>query len=201
MLLTSIIAAILVSAFSGWLVVSLCIYLLFRPWQPFNFFGFRIQGFFPANYERLIGEIAGIINREFVKIGDIEKLVVDPANLEKLKPAVEAHIDHFLRNKLKDVFPMLAGLIGEKTISQLKDAFLQEMELLFPSLMSDYLHSLQENIDAENFLRKKMLKYPPEKIEMIVYEQAGKQIRKMKLLGVIIGLLTGLIQILITTII
>ena len=42
---------------------------------------------------------------------------------------------------------MLGMLIGEKTIVQLKGAFLLELELLFPVLMENYMNKLEQDID------------------------------------------------------
>ena len=80
-------------------------------------------------------KLGQVVGKELLSFDEIEEKITDPENLQKLRPDIEAHIDHFLRNKLKDVFPMLATLMGEKTILQLKDAFLLELESLFPVLM------------------------------------------------------------------
>ena len=53
----------------------------------------------------------------------LKEKVTDPENLNKLKPEIETHIDSFLREKLKETFPMLSMFIGDKTINQLKSCF------------------------------------------------------------------------------
>lgn len=56
--------------------------------------------------------------------------------LQKIKPEISNHIDHFLEVKLKSVFPLLSQFMGTKTRDQLKGAFMDEMDRLFPEVMT-----------------------------------------------------------------
>ena len=125
---TGYIITVLLSTFTGWITTWIAIKMLFHPRKPIKILGLTIQGIFPKN-QRLIAEKLGqVVGKELLSFDEIEQKVTNPENLQKLRPDIEHHIDNFLRNKLKDVFPMLSMLIGEKTILQLKDAFLLELE-------------------------------------------------------------------------
>jgi hypothetical protein len=58
--------------------------------------------------------------------------------LEQVRPEIEGHIDHFLEVKLKTVFPLLSQFIGAKTQGQMKSAFMDEMDRLFPELLEKF---------------------------------------------------------------
>ncbi len=92
---------------------------------------------------------------------------------------------------------MLGRLIGDKTILQLKAAFLLELETLFPILMKSYLNKLKQDNDLEKIITEKLSCYPTEKISAIVKGLVGKQMAKVELLGLGLGLLTGLINLLV----
>ena len=47
-------------------------------------------------------------------------------------------------------------LIGDKTINQLKVAFLTELESLFPVLMKSYISNLQKEFDIEKQVSEKI---------------------------------------------
>src|SRR5438045_1032322 len=128
MQLPGYIITVLLSTFTGWVTTWIAIKMLFHPRRPFNLFGFKIQGIFPKNQHLIAVKLGQVVCNELLSFDEIEKKVTDPANLEKLKPEIEAHIDNFLNNKLKEVFPMLSMFIGDKTIGQLKSAFLVELE-------------------------------------------------------------------------
>lgn len=94
---------------------------------------------------------------------------------------------------------MLSMLIGDKTITQLKTAFLTELETLFPVLMSSYITNLQKDFNIEKQVTEKIASFSISKIEDQIYISAKKQLLKVQLLGGAIGLLTGLIHIFINT--
>src|SRR6202012_1817668 len=136
-----------------------------------------------------------VVSRELLSFGEIEKKITDPGNLQKLKPEIEAHIDHFLRNKLKDVFPMLSMLIGDKTIGQLKDAFIVELENLFPVLMKNYMDKLQDDLDLEKIVTEKIAGFSAEKLEDMLDQITKKEFKFLELSGAFFGLLIGVIQV------
>lgn len=56
-------------------------------------------------------------------------------SFKSLTPFVDQQLDHFFQHTIKEKLPMISMFIGEKTIGELKLVFMQELELLFPTLM------------------------------------------------------------------
>ena len=132
---------------------------------------------------------------------EVEKKITDPTNLAKLRPEIEKHIDTFLREKLKDAFPMLSAFIGEKTINQLKSAFLLELESLFPLLMKNYMDKLQGELDLEKITREKIAAFPTYKLEALFNRAIKKEFRQLQLLGAGVGLVIGSVEVLLLALI
>ncbi len=196
--LTGSIISILLSTFTGWVTTWIAIKMLFHPRKPFKILGITIQGIFPKN-QRLIAEKLGqVVGKELLSFDEIEQKVTNPENLQKLRPDIEQHIDHFLRNKLKDVFPMLFMLIGEKTIVQLKEAFLVELETLFPVLMKSYMGKLEKDLDLEKIVTEKVANFSSEKLEDILNQITKKEFKFLEFIGAFFGLLIGLIEVAVT---
>jgi uncharacterized membrane protein YheB (UPF0754 family) len=110
-------------------------------------------------------------------------------------PTVEIHVDDFLRNKLKEAFPMIGMLIGDRTINTLKEIFMNELETLFPVIMKGYMENLQNDLDLEQLISDKIATFSPDKLETVLYQTMGKELRQARLLGAAIGFLVGLIQV------
>jgi len=189
------IVPLLLSAFTGWFVIWISLKLLFRPYKPVNIAGFKIQGALPANQRFIAESIGKLVSTELFSFAALQQKVTDPENFNKLKPEIETHIDSFLRVRLKETFPMLSMLIGDKTINQLKGAFLLELESLFPVLMKSYLTRLEADINIEEQVTEKIAGFSISKTEELVYGSAKKQLIKLQLLGAFIGFITGSIQI------
>ncbi len=192
---TSVIITIILSTFTGWITTWVAIKMLFHPRRPVKFLGFTLQGIFPKNQRMIAEKLGQVVGKELLSFEEIEQKVTNPENLQKLKPEIEAHVDSFLNNKIKEVFPMLSMFIGEKTISQLKAAFLLELENLFPVLMKGYMAKLQHDLDLEKIVTEKVAGFSSEKLEDILHQITKKEFQFLEVIGAVFGFLIGFIQV------
>ena len=194
---TNYIIPVLLSTFTGWVTTWIAIKMLFHPRNPVNILGFKLQGIFPKNQQLIAQKLGQVVSKEFLSFAEIEAKVTNPDNLQMLKPEIEKHIDKFLREKLTDLFPMLSMFIGDKTINQLKDAFLMELESLFPILMKSYMTKLEKDLDLEKIVTEKVASFSSEKLEDILNQITKKEFKFLEIIGGFFGLLIGLVQVLI----
>ena len=195
---TDYIVPILFSAFTGWVTTWIAIKMLFHPRKPISIFGFKVQGIFPKNQQLIAQKLGQVVSKEFLSFAEIEAKVINPDNLEKLNPEIEAHIDIFLREKLVTLFPMLSMFIGDKTINQLKTAFLTELENLFPILMKNYMKKLESDLDLEKIVTEKVASFSSEKLEDILNQITKKEFQFLEVIGAVFGFIIGLVQVLLT---
>jgi uncharacterized membrane protein YheB (UPF0754 family) len=194
---TNYIIPVLLSTFTGWVTTWIAIKMLFHPRNPVNILGFKLQGIFPKNQKLIAQKLGQVVSKEFLSFAEIEAKVTNPENLQKLKPEIEAHIDKFLREKLTGLFPMLSMFIGDKTINQLKGAFLLELENLFPILMKSYMTKLEKDLDLEKIVTEKVANFSSEKLEDILNQITKKEFQFLEVIGGVFGFLIGLLQVLI----
>ncbi len=192
---TNILITVLLSTFTGWVTTWIAIKMLFHPRKPVNIFGLKIQGIFPKNQQLIAEKLGQVVGKELLSFDEIEQKVTNPENLEKLRPDIEQHIDNFLRNKLKDVFPMLFMMIGEKTILQLKEAFLSELETLFPLLMKSYMAKLEKDLDLEKIVTEKVANFSTQKLEDILNQITKNEFKFLEFVGGFFGFVIGLIEV------
>ncbi len=192
---TGYIITILLSTFTGWVTTWIAIKMLFHPRRPIKILGLTIQGIFPKNQRLIAQKLGQVVGKELLSFDEIEQKVTNPENLQKLRPEIEAHVDNFLHNKIKEVFPMLSNFIGEKTINQFKAAFLLELENLFPVLMKNYMNKLQHDLDLEKIVTEKVANFSSEKLEDILNQITKKEFKFLEFIGGFFGLLIGLVQV------
>ena len=186
---------IILSTFTGWVTTWIAIKMLFHPRYPIKILGYPLQGIFPKNQLKIAEKLGQVVSNELLSFSDIEKKITSPENLEKLKPEIEKHIDGFLNHKLKDVFPVLSKFIGVKTTNQLKDAFMNELETMFPTLMHSYMYHLQSEIDLEKIVVEKVAGFSSEKLEEILNAVTSKEFQFLEVVGAIFGMLIGIVQV------
>jgi hypothetical protein len=93
-----------------------------------------------------------LIVSDFIKEAALP-MITDSLNspgdsLEEVRPVIEEHLDHFLGVKLGKEMPMVGMFVGEKTIAQMKQLFMQELALLFPEVMNRYVSGLMQKITS-----------------------------------------------------
>ncbi|MGB5007526.1 MAG: DUF445 domain-containing protein, partial [Ferruginibacter sp.] len=84
---------LVISAFTGWIVIRLSITFLFRPLKPWSVAGFKIQGIIPANQQQVAEKIGKLVSAEMFSMNTLQQKAADPENFNKLKPEIEMHID------------------------------------------------------------------------------------------------------------
>lgn len=169
----------LVSAFIGWLIARLSVAILF-------------QKILPQRQEELAKQIGRKVSAEF-SFADIEKKISDPANAKKILPLVEEHVDDFLRNKLKAKMPVIGMFIGDKTINSMKEVFLKEIEEMFPKILGQFAGNLQQDLDVESMVTKRISAIPTTQIE----KMAAPVLKYYLTMGAIIGFCAGLVNVII----
>ncbi len=187
-----------ISAFIGWFTNWIAIKMLFHPREPKRFLGFTFQGIFPKRQKQFAEKLGQLVSQELLSFKDIESKITKPENIDKLLPMVDAHVDHFLRNKLQDVFPMLSMFIGDKTILQLKEAFTGELKILFPQIMQNYMGTLKTELDLEKIVIEKVSGFSSDKLEQVLNAIMSKEFRFVEIIGAVLGFIIGIVQILLT---
>ncbi len=183
----------LLTAFTGWFVNRAALWLLFHPVKPLRLGLFTLQGAFPKRQPQ-IAEAIGKAVAQFFSFSDIRTKLTDPEKISALKPVVEEHLDHFLRNKLPQSMPMIAMFIGDSTINQIKTTLAAELDLLFPKLIGQFLDKAEADLNPAALVSSKIAGIASEKVEAALREKMGGALTAMSLLGAAIGLLIGLVQ-------
>lgn len=174
----------ILSALTGWLTVQ---------WGV-RFFISRVL---PRQRAQWTASIARAASTTLFDSDVLEQKVAHPGSFEKLRPQLEIHIDDFMRKGLPQAFPVISTFIGERTIGQLKEIFMKELETIFPQVMKGYIKNLQEDLDPGTMITEKLNAIPTERMQATLYQAAGSQVNKAALLAGLAGLLVGLIQLLI----
>ena len=193
--LTQIILVLLVSIAGCWSFISILIHFLFHPAAKNQFLGINIQGLIPANQHKFARSISGRL-ADWLKSSnlDIRELFSDNA-LEGLRPDIEEQVDIFLRDKLKEAFPLMHQMMGEKTLLKFRTVFLEEVERILPALVEKHASGIISGNKIQGAIEKYLSNLPAGTIEKCLRSVWGKRIRYIKCFAALTGLLIGILQI------
>jgi len=188
----------LITAFSGWFAISITFKLFFRPYTPRKIAGITFQGIYPQKHKDISDQAASFIAHELSLSGMSEQKLINPSALKQLMPFIDEEVDKFLKIKLTQTMPYITAFIGEKTISQLKAVFMEELEILFPELIKRYVAQLKEGHDVEKLIAEKLNEITAEKLEKVINTNISKELKRVKITGAITGFIIGIIYLLLT---
>ena len=187
-----------ISAFIGWFTNWIAIKMLFHPREPKKILGITFHGIFPKRQKQFAIKLGKLVSNELLSFSEIEQKISNPANVEKILPILETHIDTFLKEKLVTEIPMIGMLVGEKTISQVKGVFMRELQELFPILMKQYMTTLESELNLETIVIDKVGSFSSDKLEEILNQIMSTEFRFVEIIGAVLGFIIGLVQVLMT---
>ncbi len=185
---------ILVAAVAGWAFASCLIFLLFKPHLPLKVFGLTIWGLLPSMQHRFAKELATSLTERYLQPALIASYLNNDVLLQQLTPEIEKHIDVFLEQKLPETFPLLAKLMGEKTLAKFKTAFLAEVEVIFPALVTSYSGKIIESLQPAALIENEIRAFSIPLLQDIFKKKAAKELLFFKITAAIAGAIVGVIQ-------
>jgi len=160
---------ILVASF-GWLISWGFIKLLFFPHQSIRMGG--------RQWQSLFAKKAGQIS-----ISQLLPELTQADSFQKILPFIDAKLDEFFKERLVQKMPIISMFIGDKTIAQLKEVFLEELAQIFPSLLSEFTQTT-----ASAFLLNIEIKWS-RKLETYLL----KATQKIRIIAFFFGFIWGLV--------
>ena len=85
--------------------------------------------------------------------------------------------------------------IGPSTLAPIKEGLLEEIDLLLPQLMQRYASDLSNTVDIEKMVSEKVEQFSSDKLEQLLVAIMSKEFRFVEIVGAVLGLLIGIIQI------
>lgn len=178
---------------TGWLLPWILVKIITWPSPPALVRNYTLQGWILPLRLQVAGIAGRMVSDEFRSGDSLLQKMTDPKVLNNLKPSIEAHVDQFLQVKLKTVFPLLSQFMGEKTLSQFKQAFLEEIDLLLPIMIQQYVMGLRSGLSLDTMIAEKINAVPVDKLRGLILSSLKKEIAMLQLTGAAIGLFMGLI--------
>lgn len=188
----------LISAFIGWFTNWMALKMLFHPRTPKKILGITFQGIFPKRQQQFAEKLGKLVSTELLSFDEIKQKIADPKNIDAIMPFLEEKIDYFLRTKISEVFPVISMFIGDNTINQLKGIFMNELQSMFPELINSYMKTLESKLDLEKIVTDKVSGFSTDKMENILNQIMSKEFRFIEVIGGILGLIIGCVQVAIT---
>lgn len=186
----------LICAAIGWFSTRLAVKMLFHPRQPVRVLFLSIQGVLPRRKEALAANLAEVVERELICVGDIDigTLLRDPALAGRLHGQVNAQVEKLLTEDLAKAVPMAGMFLTGPTLAKVKEVLVTGFERSLPELLTKASDEIEASLDVRRHVRERLGNFSTDKLEEILLATMRKEFRCIELAGGGLGFALGVFQ-------
>ena len=177
----------------GWSTNWLAVKMIFRPIKPRRFLGIRVQGLIGRRQQDLAKAIGRVVGNHLVEHKDVVK------SLNKLDfgGILGGVLDKGLAPKIAELrgLPLIGGFLTEERVKDIRTSIVDGIMKHREAVMDEVERGLAKGLDVPALVEKKVAGFAIEKLEAIILEVASRELRAFEVLGGVLGVLIGLLQV------
>ncbi len=186
----------LIGAIIGLITNLLAIKLIFRPYEPVDVLGIKVQGLLPKRSKELARKIGEIVEKELLPKEELERELAGLEVKDDIKNAILNVIDRKAEEKIPVFIPdNFKGMI----IKFLKEMVNKDLDPYIDDLMGDVKDKVVNETDLAYLVETRVSTFDMIQLEELVLQIAAKELKHIEVLGGILGFIVGLGQALIVT--
>jgi uncharacterized membrane protein YheB (UPF0754 family) len=190
---TNIIIMTVVGGLIGYTTNVVAVKMLFRPLKAFRvpIIGWEIQGLIPKRQSEIAKSIGQTVQEELISVEEIiDKLVEDMDKTAMIEMA-KARI---LTLAEQNMPPMVPSMFKGPILKYVADAVDQNAESVMNELSEKIVHQATEKIQIAEMVAEKIEAFDVMRLEEIIFAISKQELKHIEVLGGVLGVLIGLIQ-------
>ncbi|MEW6173437.1 MAG: DUF445 family protein [Bacillota bacterium] len=182
----------LIGAFIGWVTNLLAVKLLFRPYKPFKFYRWTLQGVLPKRRYELARNLGRIIEKEILSIDDILAHLKEREVPERMVTLLRETIRQAVLEKVPGWVPLA---VKRPLAEALCDLVGERMPFIIDWVVESLSDTIKREVSLSRLIEEKLNSFPLEDLERVVFEVAAKEIKHIEIMGAVLGFFIGFIQV------
>lgn len=182
-----------IGAFIGWVTNVLAIRMLFHPREPVKipFTPFSLQGVLPRRQAELADSIGRTVARDLLSLPELLQRLDVASVKAQLAVTVGEHVERKLESGLSKFVPRgwRASLVA-----YVKDVVDREADELLDHVVEQFGRQAGEQLDVAGLVAEKVKRLRLDQLEELIVSLAGRELRAVIVLGGVLGLLMGIVQ-------
>ncbi|MBL9076716.1 MAG: DUF445 family protein [Planctomycetes bacterium] len=177
----------------GWSTNWLAVKMIFRPVRPISLLGLRLQGLVPRRQQDLAAAIGRVVGNHLVEHKDI----VRSLNKLDLGAVFAKVLDRGLGPKLTELrsLPLIGGFLTEERVGEIKAAIVAGILQHKDAVLDEVERGLEKGLDVPRLVEEKVGSFAVDRLEQLILEVANRELRAIVVLGGVLGVLIGLLQV------
>ncbi|MEC7725416.1 MAG: DUF445 family protein [Planctomycetota bacterium] len=179
----------LIGLTTNWLAVK----MIFRPVKPRRLLFFKLHGLMARRQADLAKAIGRVVGEHLVEHKDVVK------SLNKLDfgGILGKVLDRGLAPKIQELrsLPLIGGFLTEERIADIKQSITDSIMEHRESVLDEVEKGLSKGLDVPKLVEEKVAAFEILKLERLVLEVASRELRAIVVLGGVLGVIIGLLQV------
>ena len=174
---------------TNWLAVK----MIFRPVKPRRFLFFKMHGLIARRQQDLAKAIGNVVGKHLVEHKDVIKSL----NHLDFGGILGKVLDKGLGPKIQELrsLPLIGGFLTEERIKEIKESISDSIMNHKEAVLDEVEKGLSQGLDVPKLVEKKVASFEILKLEKLILEVANRELRAIVLLGGVLGMLIGLMQV------
>lgn len=177
----------------GWSTNWIAVKMIFRPIRPVRVLGIRIQGLVGRRQQDLAKAIGRVVGNHLVEHKDVVR------SLNKLDFAgiLGGVLDKGLAPKIQELrnLPLIGGFLTEERVTDIRRSIVGSVMAHKDLVLDEVERGLERGLDVPDLVERKVAEFAVEKLEALILEVARRELRAIEVLGGVLGVLIGLLQV------
>ncbi len=186
----------IISALIGWITNVVAIKMLFWPRQEIRIpiFNWNLQGVIPRRQAEIAKNLGEIVEQQLICIDDI----IGEVSSEKVTENLHNSIKQVVLTRVMEKMPTILPDNWRKKLGQtIEDILDREIPKVIDRVMDRMIDHLREDFKIAPIVEEKILAFNIGELEHLFFGIASKEFKLIEILGGVLGLLIGCVQLLI----
>lgn len=165
--------------------------MLFHPRDPISIIGIKFQGLIPSRRVEMSEKIGEIVERELLSMDDLMEHISTPEMQTKMVAIVSGRV----KDRIGDVIPSLVPQYLTRVLSDaVEGIIIKEAEIIVAQVVQTAGQKLTREIRVNEIVKQRVMSFEVTRMEELVKEVASKELNRIEILGGVLGLIIGLVQ-------
>jgi len=190
-MLWRILFSAVIGALIGYITNDIAIRLLFKPMKPKRVLGMTLQGLIPRRQHEIAASLGQIMAQHILDGQALAAKLMDQDTMGTVESVLERTVRKKVSERLSQWIP---GRIRDAVARRVAKAAVREARTAIAEMAPSTLGWVTNRLDVERMVEQSVNDLSAQKLEDVLLTLAKNEVRAIKLLGGVIGLVIGLVQ-------
>lgn len=169
--------------------------MLFHPREKKKILFWEYQGVFPKRQAQIALQLGHLVSDQLISIREIKERINNEIDLKEINRMIENKMDIYLNETFERDHPIMSLFVGSGTKQEIKQNILKQVEDMAPGAIEGFLNTLEQKVNIQQIVSDKINALDPLQLEELLNKVVSQEFKFIEILGGILGLIIGLVQV------